>query len=527
MCGIWTFIKKKNNLLDYYQNFLKIKHRGPDSSIFTNINNVFIGFHRLSILETSFIGNQPFYLNNSILICNGEIYNYKELINKYKLDINSNADCLVILHLYKKLPEYEFYNVLKNDIKAEYSFIIFDFDDNHNLIKIVASRDHVGVRPLYYSTFEEELIFSSELKGIPELFLENVKEFPCGHLYINDLKNKEIRCIDYTSIYDTEEIKDDINNQIINIKNTLIDAVKRRLIVDDNIEIGYYLSGGLDSSILCSIASKLQPNKRIKTFSIGLEGSTDLPYAKKVADYINSDHTEIVITENDILNVIDKVIYTTCTYDITTIRASCGQYLISKYINENTNIKVIINGDGSDEVLGGYLFNYYAPNSLEFHESCKEMVNKIHLFDGRRLDRCLSYFGLEARVPFLDIDFIKAVWEIPAIYRMPSYKNIEKYLLRKAFEDFLEKDCLYRKKEAFSDGITSKTKSISSILEERLKDFPIYDNCPTKESSYYKFLFKKYFNDKCFHILPHYWQPKFTNKVFIDPSARVLSVYNS
>ena len=155
------------------------------------------------------------------------------------------------------------------------------------------------------------------------------------------------------------------------------------------------------------------------------------------------------------------------------------------------------------------------------------MVEKIHLFDGRRLDRCLSYFGLEARVPFLDIDFIKTAWDIPASYRMPSYKNIEKYLLRKAFEGFLDNECLDRPKEAFSDGITKKNRSIYSILDEKLKDFPIIDGCPTRESSFYKHLFKQNFNDKCYHILPHYWQPKFQNKVFIDPSARVLSVYRN
>jgi asparagine synthase (glutamine-hydrolysing) len=533
MCGIWAFIKNDNSLLNFYDYFMNIKHRGPDSSVYLTIKNTYIGFHRLGILETSLSGNQPFYLNNSVLICNGEIYNYKELIQKYNLNITNNCDCLVLLHLYKKLSQDDFINVLKNDIKAEYSFIIFDFDEKNNLTKIIASRDHVGVRPLYISNLYNNIIFSSELKGIPTSYLENVKEFPCGHLYINDIPNNDIKYINYTTIYDiinlNDDIKDDLDIYLSDIRNSLITAVKRRLITDDNINIGYYLSGGLDSSLLCAIAAKLQPNKKIKTFSIGFQDSTDLPYAKKVADFIGSDHTEVIISHKDALDIINDVIYATCTYDITTIRASCGQYLLSKYIKENTDIKVIINGDGSDEVLGGYLFNFNAPNPKSFDDSCKDLVKKIHMYDGRRLDRCLAYFGLEARVPFLDIDFIKVIWNIPAYLRMPSYKNCEKYLLRKAFEGYLDNDCLFRTKEAFSDGISSNKNSFFKIIQDNLKDFPIFDNCPTSESSYYKFKFTNYFNNKCYSILPHYWKPNFQNSDnnYIDPSARVLDIYSN
>jgi asparagine synthase (glutamine-hydrolysing) len=534
MCGIWAYIKKNINNPDfYYDYFMKIKHRGPDSSVFLNIKNTYIGFHRLAILETSFNGNQPYYYDNTILICNGEIYNFKELINKYNLNIKNNSDCLVILHLYKTLSEEKFINVLKDEIKAEFAFIIFDFDDKNNLKKIIASRDHVGVRPLYISNYDNDIVFSSELKGIPKDFLKNVEEFPCGHIYINDLIENTTVFIDYNTIYDMDSFN--INESELftyyiktNIRNSLIDAVKRRLITDDNVNIGYYLSGGLDSSILCAIAAKLQPNKKIKTFSIGFEDATDLPFARKVANFINSDHTEIIIKHEDALNVIDEVIYATCTYDITTIRASCCQFLLSKYIKENTDIKVIINGDGSDEVLGGYLFNHNAPDDKSFHDSCKDLVKKIHLFDGRRLDRCLAFFGLEARVPFLDIDFIKTIWKIPPKFRMPSYMKIEKYLLRNAFDGYLEDDCLYRRKEAFSDGISGKKQSYYSIIQDKLKDYPINNTCPTSESSYYKDIFTNFFNDKCYHILPHYWKPKFQgidDNEYIDPSARILNIY--
>lgn len=533
MCGIWALIHKNavnyyeyNN---YYEYFMKIKHRGPDISSYLTIKNVNIGFHRLSIIEKSFLGNQPFIYDNSMLICNGEIYNYKELIDKYNLDKDIKCDCLVLLHLYKKLHIEDFINVLKFDIKAEYAFMIFDFDKDNNLKKLIVSRDHVGVRPLFYSYYNDNMVLSSELKGIPETFLENVREFPCGELYIKDFINNSIEYINYTTIYDIKEVDNDLNILIDDIKINFIKSVNRRLLVDDNVEIGYYLSGGLDSSLVCAIAAKLQPHKKIKTFSIGFKDSTDLPYAKKVAEYINSDHTEVIIDDNiDIINLINDIIYVTCTYDITTIRASVGQYLLSKYIKENTNIRVILNGDGSDEVLGGYLFNFYAPDSISFNNSCKEYVKNIHLYDSRRLDRCLAFFSLEARVPFLDIDFIKSVWRIPARYRMPTYQGIEKFLLRKAFEGYLDNECLYRKKEAFSDGITDKKNSLYLRIEKELDYFPLYESCLTKESSYYKYIFTKFFNGKCYHIIPHYWKHNFIkndDNKYIDPSARCLDVY--
>jgi asparagine synthase (glutamine-hydrolysing) len=530
MCGIWAYISKERK--DYYEYFKKISHRGPDLSNYLKIDDAYIGFHRLSIMENNLNATQPYFTENILLICNGEIYNYKELINNYNLDIHNNADCLTILHLYKTLGYDKFKEVISKELIAEFAFIIVELENN-KISKIIAARDCFGVRPLYYSFYDNNIIFSSELKGIPKE-INDVKEFPCGYICNYDYKNKSyvFDCCN-NDIYDTQqdEFKNENNEEnkyLENIKNSLIEAVKKRLVTDDNIEIGYYLSGGLDSSIICSIASKLVYPKRIRTFSIGFKESTDLPYAKRVAEFINSEHTEIIITEQDALNAIDDVIYTTCTYDTTTIRASCGQYLISKYIKENTNIKVIINGDGSDEVLGGYMFNYYAPNSIDFDKSCKKITKEIHLYDSRRLDRCLAYFSLEARVPFLDIDFVKNYWKIPANIRMPTYKNCEKYLLRKAFDDgtYLDNECLYRTKEAFSDGISSKKKSWYSTIEEIMKDEEIND-APTKESSYYKKKFIEYFGENRVSILNHYWQPDFINNSssYIDPSARVLDIY--
>lgn len=532
MCGIWAYISKERQ--DYYNYFNNISHRGPDASSFLTIGDASIGFHRLAINENNITAMQPYYCNNLILICNGEIYNYKDLIHKYNLDIKNNADCLTILHLYKSYDFDLFKEIVFKEFKAEFAFIIVELNENQ-IVKVVASRDLFGVRPLYYSFENNGLIFSSELKGIPRDF-KDVKEFPCGSICVYDYINHHYVFFENDeNIYETKQepylgIDNEEEQYLSQIRETLITAVKRRLLTDDNIEIGYYLSGGLDSSIICSIASKLVYPKKIRTFSIGFEGSTDLPYAKQVADYINSEHTEIIIKEEDALNIIDEVIYTTCTYDITTIRASCGQYLISSYIKKNTNIKVIINGDGSDEVLGGYMFNYYAKNEIEFDDACKDLTKEIHLYDSRRLDRCLAKFGLEARVPFLDVDFVKNYWKIPATLRMPCYNNCEKYLLRIAFDDhtFLDSNCLYRTKEAFSDGISSKKNSWFSIIEKKMKDEK-QDIAPTKEASYYKRKFIEYFGNSRLSIIKNYWQPRFVNDIsntFIDPSARILNIYN-
>jgi len=525
MCGIWAHISSINK--NYYEYFKKIAHRGPDVSNYMKFPELAIGFHRLAIVEKSFKGIQPFLDKNLVFICNGEIYNYIDLNKKYKIK-NCNNDCQCILELYKKLSFEDFINVITTEIIGEFAFILFQFHENNKLSKFISSRDIFGVRPLYYAKNNNDFIFSSELKGIPEDFT-NVKEFPPGNIYYYDYINNIEKYYDITNdIYNTQ-----INPiyDLSKIKDSLIEAVKIRLMADNPEDIGFYLSGGLDSSLICSIASKLLYPNKIKTFSIGFKESTDLPYAKKVANFINSQHKEVIITENDALSVIDEVIYATCTYDITTIRASCGQFLLSKYIKEHTNIKVIINGDGSDEVLGGYIFNYYAPDAESFHKSCLKYTKEIHMYDGRRLDRCLAYFGLEARVPFLDVNFIKTVWSIPANMRMPSYSNCEKFLLRQVFNDnlYLPIDCLYRKKEAFSDGISSKDKSWYSIINNRMnKDNTIKDlkDCPSKEAYYYKNKFIELFGTDRLSILPHYWQPNFKKTDdYIDPSARILNIY--
>ena len=310
------------------------------------------------------------------------------------------------------------------------------------------------------------------------------------------------------------------------IKGSLINAVKKRLLSDR--PIACLLSGGLDSSLITSIVVQLTKQKsktKIETFSIGLPGSTDLKYAKIVANYLGTKHHEILVTEDKFFDAIPEVVKIIESYDTTTVRASVGNYLVSKYISEHSKAKVIFNGDGSDELTGGYLYFHKAPNNLLFDYEVKTLLSNIHYFDVLRSDRSISSCGLEPRTPFLDKTFVSNYLSIPLIYRIE--KGMEKKLLRDSFQEFLPTEVLYRTKEAFSDGVSGTERSWFEIIAERLKsiDIPILDfnneylTPRTKEQMYYRYLFEKEYSGRE-KIIPYFWMPKWSNTT--DPSARTL-----
>lgn len=546
MCGIWGYICSKDNqidndkLINLFSNFMKTKSRGPDFSNFQNYNNVLVGFHRLAIMDLSFISNQPYILSGKdnktiVFICNGEIYNYKELIDDYQLNIKNKSDCLTIPELYLKLEYEDFIKLFNRKIKGEFSFLLFEFDNTNNLTNLIAGRDMIGIRPLYYSNTTKDMIFSSEVKSCNKttdktnIKSDKIEEFPPGHI-INFKFNENYECIDkneynYKDVYNTiqEYNMDDI--YLNDIKNTVINCVNRRL--DSDQPIAFLLSGGVDSSLVAALGA-LNKNKKIKTFCCGMNYGSDLKYAKMVADYIGSDHTEVLFTPETALEAINDVIYTIETWDTTTIRASVGQYLVSKYISENTNAKVLFVGEGPDEVCSSYLFNWYTPDSKLIHPTALQYVNEIHYFDVKRADRCIARWGLEARVALLDPEFIESYWKIPSEYRDPNYKGIEKWWLRKAFEadNILPSEVLWRKKEAFSDGISSTEKSWFQIIQEYIKE-----KYNMEEKDYFKQKFIEFFGEDRLNIIPHYWQPKWDkngNEIisYVDPSARTLDIYN-
>lgn len=561
MCGIFAFINLIKNIqpnyINLYADFMAIKNRGPDMSSFNIIKNVTIGFHRLAIMDPTFHANQPYIIEDGertiVFICNGEIYNFKDIITKHKLIVPNNSDCMTIPKLYIKHTKYdpdhhtnieEFSKLFSSDIKGEFAFVLFEFDRLQNLKQIVAGRDQIGVRPLYWNKDPVSgLLFSSEVKGMVN-FMENIEEFEPGSLVKINIDNfGKIICRNYycfKTVYKTvPDIVPFVDDYFLNkVREAVINSVKRRLFADR--PIAFLLSGGVDSSLVASISAQLlgQP---INTYCCGMNEGTDMLYARKVAEHIGSNHKEVIFTVEEGLDAIKDVIKTVETWDVTTIRASVGQYLVCKYIGTKTDARVVMVGEGPDEVCSSYLFNYYAPSGEALHLCAKEYVQNIHLYDGRRADRCISRWGLEGRIALLDPEFIEAYWQIPAEKRMPTYKNCEKWYLRKAFEtsNILPLEVLWRRKEAFSDGISSTEKSWYQSVQDYIETFVTDEEfmlnnkwfCKTKEAYYYKKIFVEFFGENKLNIIPKYWLPKWNQnrqevKEYQDPSARALAVYN-
>ena len=401
MCGIFALL---NNIDSYSSEtvtnaFKTGSKRGPDKSTFTPSENIILGFHRLAINGLDAKSNQPFDMDDIMLICNGEIYNYKELYKTFDITPTTNSDCEIIIHLYKKFGILETIQMLD----GVFAFCLYDKINN----TIVVARDPFGVRPLYKATntVNDTIAFSSTLRSITDIEIDNwdISQFTPGtyEVYNFSHNNWEYKSSSQYYNVNTNNSTDmiSLHQAIYMINVSLHQAVKKRVFTCDR-DIACLLSGGLDSSLITSLVNKYykeKTGKTVKTFSIGMIGSEDLKYAKTVADFLDTDHTEICLTEQDFLGAIDNVIMNVETYDTTTVRASVGNYLVSKYISEHCDAKVIFNGDGSDEVTGGYLYFHCAPNHIEFDLECKRLLNNIHFFDVLRSDRTISSNGLEAR----------------------------------------------------------------------------------------------------------------------------------
>lgn len=571
MCGIWSYIALNNSkpcMEELFRNFYKLKHRGPDNSYFQTYGNAYVGFHRLAIVNDTFSSNQPFIIEEEnrtiVAIVNGEIYNYKEIYEHFHADPKfkptNKSDCFTIPLLYQHFTtqrsdsiQLGLTNYLSNTLKGEYAFIILEFDRHKALKRLVAGRDHIGVRPLYYNESAldngNDLIFTSEIKGATGY---DVKEFTPGHIL--DISFDIFQTISNINEYPYlvsfghpgTLFTNDEAKCLENVRKSIINSIERRLDADK--PIGFLLSGGVDSSLVAALSAKIL-GRTIRTFccGIGENGSseaTDMKFARKVAEYIGSQHTEVLFTPDQGLAAIDDVIRTIESWDTTSVRASVGQYLVSKYISENTDCKVLMVGEGPDEVCSSYLFNWYAPTGKELHQTAVDYVKNIHYYDVKRADRCIARWGLEARVALLDTEFIKEYWKIPEEWRLPTYKGMEKWWLREAFKEsgILPSEVLWRKKEAFSDGISSKEKSWFQIIQEWIETLVTdeefltasekYSYCTpqTKEAYYYRKKFVELFGEASQKVIPGYWQPKWSADgkeitEYIDPSARVLDVY--
>lgn len=548
MCGIFFYLGHRCSTQQLVKYFKTIKYRGPDNSNIYIEDDLFIGFHRLIINDLSYNGTQPMFYNNTILICNGEIYNYKHLIQKYDLRCKSNSDCEVIVLLYEKLKS-QFNNDLANVAytlcnildDSEFAFVLYDKE----LKKVIVGRDRYGIRPLFigYNPSTQEIAFASEMKALTSNFYDIEQFRPSSYSVLLDLKNPTNRI--HNEYYLIKRLYD-LNNNDVNIilskvKTLLENSVYRRMDCTD-VPYAALLSGGFDSSLICGIISnKLKTMKSkmsLHTFSIGLQDSEDLKYAKQVAQHIESVHHEIVITPEEMLDVIEEVVYITETFDITTIRASIPNYLLAKFIAKNTDFKVLYSGEMSDE-NGYYLYFKDAPNMNELHIEVNKLLYNVCYFDALRCDRCISSNGLEARVPFSDFKLISYLQSINPALRTCT-NQIEKYLLRKAFEkdNLIPNEVLWRRKEGFSDSVSTKEMSWHKILQHHIdsiittddfeKNAKKYKHCTplTKEAYYYRTIFEKYY---AYHdnVIPYFWMPnqKWYKEKLLDPSARELKHY--
>ena len=543
MCGIWALLGVKDTNTDSMVK--QLEARGPEGTRITDVSGrITFGFTRLAINGLTDAGMQPFQKNEVTWMCNGEIYNSRSIEQGLGLQaLGSDCECIGQLYLRHRDDLATFARA----IDGVFAIVLYDAV----MKRIVVTRDPYGIRPLYIahqekhnSTSVDTFIFASELKALPGY--TNVKAFPPGHIHVYDTSIVALlHDIEYHSIpwiiqpqFCPSEIGS-IRNSEKALRFALECSVRKRMLTDR--PVAALLSGGLDSSL---IAALVQQNLRqlgqppLKTFTIGFEGSSDVAHARIVAEWIGSDHTEISMTPNDFFDAIPTVIRAIESFDTTTVRASVGNYLVAKKIRELSECKVVFNGDGADELFGGYLYFNKAPNNEEFHAETARLLRDIHYFDVLRSDRSISANGLEARTPFLDKQFVAVVRSIhPELLRPVPGQQVEKQILRAAFDDgvTLPSEVLWRRKEAFSDGVSGTEKAwfqeiqdrVANLVPDNWDDYQITHLPPkTKEEFYYRILFENAYshsNSVC-RTIPYRWMPKWSPET-TDPSARTLSIY--
>jgi asparagine synthase (glutamine-hydrolysing) len=584
MCGIFALLNNSTTFQPktVKNSFMLGVNRGPEQSVLKyNDDDVYLGFHRLAINGLNPASGQPMTFNNITLICNGEIYNYKELYTLLEMEGETDSDCEVIIHLYARFGlEYTL-----QLLDGVFAFVLHDLrDDMHPSIHV--ARDPYGVRPLYmvvpepFAKAEPIFAFASELKVLHSLcsssldiHAENAyNNFHFSHVmpgtYLTFQKNPDYTewLLSERTKYHTYKFINDNGSKFINdngskfindngskfINDTvdlatyetiyagLAAAVKKRVVGTSDRKIACLLSGGLDSSLIAALVHKYYDGE-LETYSIGMPGSEDVKYAEIVAQHLGTKHTSIIVSEADFFEAIPEVIRTIESYDTTSVRASVGNYLLGKYIKANSEAKVIFNGDGSDELTGGYLYFKAAPSDAAFDLECKRLLANIYAFDVLRSDKSISSHGLEPRTPFLDRGFVDYYLSLPAAWRNTNKTGVEKQLLRQAVATcdptLLPRSVLWRKKEAFSDGVSSLQKSWYQIIEEKITalvesggvylpvktDYKNINLPTTLEQAYYRFLYEIYYPNTA-NIVPYFWMPRFVNAT--DASARTLAFYN-
>ena len=582
MCSILAYCSGQADPQLVAEMLAKTISRGPDDTRIMKTGNGYLGFNRLSIMGLTPEGMQPFVLNDNAVVCNGELYGFRkmrEALRKRGYSFKSDSDCEILLPMYR-----EFGTEMFRLLDAEFALVLYDGQSQ----RYIAARDPVGIRPLYYGQDDRGVyVFSSEPKSLVGV-CDRIMPFPPGHYAVIDAGGPEevhgaeetgshtgikrhrtdspaeakkshadskksradakryssadtraaqhMEIHEYRRIWKADRVcTDDLETIAVQIREKLLAGIEKRL--DADAPVGFLLSGGLDSSLVCGAAAKLL-DKPLQTFSIGMDlDAIDLKYARKVADYIGSNHHEVIMTRDDVIEALEHVIHALGTWDITTVRASIGMYLVCKWIHENTDIRVILTGEISDEIFG-YKYTDFAPDAAAFQEESEKRIREIHMYDVLRADRCISVHSLEARVPFGDLDFLSYCMAVDPEKKLNTY-GIGKYLLRHAFEqdDLIPREILMREKAAFSDAVGHSMRSDLIEYAESLYTDEEYETrrqkythaMPfTKESLLYREIFEKYYPGQA-QMVADFWMP---NKSWEgcdvnDPSASVLSNYGA
>ncbi|WP_462171504.1 asparagine synthase B [Pseudoalteromonas xiamenensis] len=551
MCSIFGVLELRSDPAELRSQAIemskRLRHRGPDWSGVYSSDKAILVHERLAIVGVS-SGAQPLYNpeRTHVLAVNGEIYNHKQLAKSLNVDFEfqTESDCEVILALYKeKGPEF------LDDLNGIFAFCLYDEEQDAYLI----GRDHIGIIPLYTGRDQHGNFYvASEMKALTPICTQ-IEEFPPGH-YLYSKEGSPRRY--YQREWQAYDAVADNDASPEKVREGLEAAVKRQLMCD--VPYGVLLSGGLDSSVISAITQKFAAKRiedddasdawwpKLHSFSINLEGSPDLAAAQKVADEIGTVHHPIHFTVQQGIDSLKEVIYHLETYDVTTIRASTPMYLMARYIKA-MGIKMVLSGEGADELFGGYLYFHKAPNAKEFHEELNRKISKLHMFDCLRANKSMAAWGVEARVPFLDKEFVDIAMRVNPEQKMCKDGKIEKHIVRSAFDGYLPDEVLWRQKEQFSDGVGySWIDSLKEFVETQVSDqdlanaafrFPI--NTPdSKEAYYYRTIFESHFpGEAAAKCVPHgksvacstpealAWDASFANNA--DPSGRAAGVHNA
>jgi len=529
MCGIWACIGRKGTEQECSHCLTALKGRGPEGGKVTHIGTSgSLGFTRLAINGLHQEGMQPMTQGALTWICNGELYNWKEVADRHSLLCLSDSDCSVIGPLWAKFRETP--DAFFRALDGVFAIVIVDEDTGLTTV----ARDPYGVRPLFYKKNGQGIQFASEMKAFLVQEGEVILPFkPGSYKQYKTATGEQVGASMYHTVPWLKNPTIKIKEALTLVRETLVAAVKKRLMTER--PVAALLSGGLDSSLIAALVQRelkalgLGP---LETFTVGFEGSPDVLHARQVASWIGSKHTEVIVTPEEFFAVIPDVIHDIESYDITTVRASVGNWFVSREIRKRSEAKVIFNGDGADELFGSYLYCFRAPDDESYENEVGRLLRNIHCYDVLRSDRSISSHGLEPRTPFLDKQFVSAVRSLPTAFLRPTKALSEKWILRTAFqaENLLPNEVLWRRKEAFSDGVSGKAKSWYQEIQERVTDYEIstkYTHVPptTSEATFYRDIFHRNYGYAGEQVIGAFWMPKWSGETK-DPSARTLSLYS-